>query len=217
MQPQERAGITEDFIIPIYSVTSQASGAAYVSFTRDSPSEYGIASFQCSLKFVSKEIDPTSGQPEEDGYEDEYQLEDVELAAGDDYIKPTHANFSVEWDRLSGAFQSTETFALSTMGSLQGAVCMWRYVVRDLAEYYIIAACDSIVEILNMEPLGNSQTPTSTSVHTMQLSGLVIGGAGRVLVRCRMTYTVGQGVTLELAIRAERKEVCTLIMAAIGG
>lgn len=89
--------------------------------------------------------------------------------------------------------------------------------MRLLTYQILTAACVSIIEILSMEPLGNSQNPTSTSVHTMQLSGLVIGGGGKVLVRCRMTYSSGQGVTLEVSVRAERQEVCNLVMTAIGG
>lgn len=79
------------------------------------------------------------------------------------------------------------------------------------------AACDSISEILNMEPLGGSEHPSSTSVHTLQLSGLLIGGGGKVLVRCRMTYSSNAGVTLELGVRAEKQEACDLVVAAIGG
>lgn len=68
-----------------------------------------------------------------------------------------------------------------------------------------------------MEPLGGSQNPTSTSVHTLQLSGLLVGGGGKILVRSRMTFTRGQGVTLELGVRAEKQEACDLVLAAIGG
>jgi coatomer protein complex subunit gamma len=39
------------------------------------------------LKFVSKEIDPSTGEPEDEGYEDEYTLEDVSLDLVD-YIQP---------------------------------------------------------------------------------------------------------------------------------
>lgn len=66
-----------------------------------------------------------------------------------------------------------------------------------------------------MEPLGGSQNPTSVSVHTLQLSGLVGGGGGKVLVRCRMTFAQGEGVTLELAVRAEHQAVCDLVLAAV--
>jgi coatomer protein complex subunit gamma len=121
MQPQSDSGLTEDFVITLPSLTQSTSpGIVYVSFTRDIPEECAVASFQCILKFVSKEIDPTSGQPEEEGYEDEYQLEEVELAAGGDYIMPSYASFQAEWERLRTGATATETFALSAMESLKG-------------------------------------------------------------------------------------------------
>jgi hypothetical protein len=73
------------------------------------------------LKFVSKEVDPETGEPEAEGYEDEYQLEEVELAAGGDYIIPSYSNFSTEWDRLRTGASITETFNLSSMESIKGA------------------------------------------------------------------------------------------------
>jgi coatomer protein complex subunit gamma len=218
MTPQsEESGLTEDFIIPLPSLTSASSpGIVYVSFSRDSPQEYVLASFQCLLKFVSKELDPSTGEPEADGYEDEYQLEEVEVSAGGDYIVPNYASFSAEWDRLRDGASVVETFALSAMESLKGLTFL--FLENDLClSLYCTAACDSIIEVLNMEALGGTETPSSTSVHTLQLSGLVTGGGGKVLVRCRMTFAKGQGVTLELGVRAEKREACTLVLAAVGG
>lgn len=122
MQPQaEDTGLVEDFIIPLPSLTSSNSpGIVYVSFTRENPDVYTIASFQCTLKYISKELDPSTGVPEEEGYEDEYQVEEVELSAGGDYIVPSYASFGSEWDRLRSAPTATETFALSAMESLKG-------------------------------------------------------------------------------------------------
>ncbi|RPD82257.1 coatomer subunit gamma [Lentinus tigrinus ALCF2SS1-7] len=198
MQPQADSGLTEDFIIPIPTLTSATSpGVVYVSFTRDTPEEYVQASFQCILKFVSKELDPSTGEPEEEGYEDEYQLEDTELAAGD-YIIPSYVTFASEWDRMRGGVSLTETFSLPAMESLK-------------------AACNSVIEILNMQPLGGTEEPQTPTVHTLQLSGLVGGGGGKVLVRCRMTYSKAQGVTLEVGVRAEQQAAADLVIAAIGG
>jgi len=197
MQPQPESGLTEDFIIPVPSLAASTSPSiVYVSYTRDSPEAYPITSFQCILKFVSKEVDPTTGEPEADGYEDEYQLEDVELSAGADYIVPSYTTFDSEWKKLESGVRATETFSLSAMENLK-------------------AACDSIVEVLNMEPLGGSQIPSSLSVHTLQLSGLVAGGGGKVLVRSRMTFAKGQGVTMELSVRAEKEAACNLVLAAV--
>ncbi|KAJ7784729.1 armadillo-type protein [Mycena metata] len=105
----------------------------------------------------------------------------------------------LSWDRLKGGPSATETCGLGT-------------AVESLK-----AACDSIVEVLNMELLGGTEVPTSTSVHALQLSGLVTGGGGKVLVRCRMTFSQGVGITLELEVRAEKQDVCQLVVNAVGG
>lgn len=199
MQPQSDmlSGLTEDFLTSLPSLASSNSpGIVYASYTKNE--SYPVASFHCALKFVSKELDPSTGEPEEEGYDDEYQLEEVELSAGGDYIIPNYVTFGSEWDRLRSSSVATETFALSSMESLK-------------------AACDSIIEVLNMEPLGGTETPSSTSIHTLQLSGLLTGSGGKVLVRCRMTFSQGEGVTLELGVRAEKEEACHLVLAAVGG
>jgi coatomer protein complex subunit gamma len=84
MSPSPDSGLTEDFIIPIPALTpSNGSGQVYVSYTRDDSASYAAGGFGCTLRFVSKEVDPTSGEPEEEGYQDEYQVEDCDLGAGD--------------------------------------------------------------------------------------------------------------------------------------
>jgi len=122
MVPQsEDIGLTEDFIIPVPSLTAVTSpSVVYVSFTRDDPDAFAMGSFACTLKFISKELDPSTGEPEEEGYEDEYQLEEIELSAGGDYIVPSYASFGSEWDRLKAGPNATETFALSAMESIKG-------------------------------------------------------------------------------------------------
>ena len=220
MQPQADSGLTEDAVFQIDSLTcTNSPGIVYVSFKRDNPQEYTTTSFQCILKFISKELDPSTGRPEEEGYEDEYQLEDVELSAGGDYIIPSYASFSSEWDRLRSGATATETFSLGAMESIKGTFHSFctRCPFSQLIPPLFTAACDSIIELLNMEPLGGTEMPSSPSVHTMQLSGLVIGGGGKVLVRCRMTFSRGQGVTLELGVRAEQENACALVVSVIGG
>lgn len=66
-----------------------------------------------------------------------------------------------------------------------------------------------------MEPLGGTEAPSSTSVHTLNLAGILAGGGGKILARCRMTYDSASGVTLELAVRAEQESACELVMSAI--
>ena len=122
MVPQiEDCGLVEDFIINLPALSATNSpGIVYVSFTRENPELYAIASFQCTLKFTSKELDPSTGVPEEEGYEDEYQVEEVELSAGGDYMVPSYASFGSEWERMRSSPNATETFTLSAMESLKG-------------------------------------------------------------------------------------------------
>lgn len=84
MGPQPDCGLTEDFIIPVDSLTAaEGTGAVYVSYSRSDPAAYAAGSFSCTLRFVSKEVDPSTGEPEDEGYPDEYQIEDVDLGAAD--------------------------------------------------------------------------------------------------------------------------------------
>ncbi|KAG6842399.1 hypothetical protein C0991_007529 [Blastosporella zonata] len=196
MQAQkEETSLTEDFIIPLPSLTSATSpNIVYVSFTKQKP--YPFGSFTCTLKFVSKELDPSTGQPEEDGYDDEYQVEGIELGVSD-YIVPSYVTFSAEWDRLRSAPSVTRTFSFPALKTIKGA-------------------CDSLIELCNMEPLGGSETPTDGSIHTLQLSGLV-PGSGKVLLRSRMAFSQHPGVMMELVIRADKEEICDMILAALVG
>ena len=114
-------GLSEDFIMPIPSLgAGDGPQIVYVSFSRESPEEYFVGGFGCTLKFVSKEVDPDTGMPEETGYEDEYQLEEIEVSAGGDYILPRYCSFNGEWEGLGKGAELEEEFALSGMASIKG-------------------------------------------------------------------------------------------------
>lgn len=193
------AGLREDFIVTVPALSAQnPSGVVYVSFTREGgATDYAQGTLSNTLRFVSKEVDPSSGEPEEEGYDDEYQTEELELAVSD-YIKPVYANFGEEWDKLASAPAAIETFALTALDGLK-------------------TACDTLIELLGMMPLGGTESPASTSVHTLNLSGAVAspGKPIKALTRCRMTFAAGQGVTMELSVRAESDAACQLVMSAI--
>ena len=63
---------------------------------------------------------PSAGEAEEDGYDDEYALEDVEIAASD-YIKPTLlGNFRAAWEGLP---QEAEVGRLNAPRCCTGLSC----------------------------------------------------------------------------------------------
>lgn len=116
----EESGLVEDFIIPAPKITNSAPATIYVSFSRPDASKFYIANFTNVLKFTSKEVDPDTGDPEEQGYDDEYEVDVLTLGAGD-YFVPTYVgNFQGAWDSFGAHNEVSDTFALTSMKSIQG-------------------------------------------------------------------------------------------------
>ena len=119
--PSEEDVLEEDFIVPAPKLVTNEPGIVYVTF-KNLAGEFSfpITSFTNVLKFTSKEIDPTTGEPEESGYEDEYQVEDLELT-GSDYVIPTFApNFDDIWEQAAEGEEASETLLLSNMKGIAG-------------------------------------------------------------------------------------------------
>ena len=113
---EQALGLEEDFIIPVPKLATEEVGTIYVSFKRTGEeSNYAITTFANVLKFTLKEIDPSTGEPEDQGFEDEYQVEDLELTGGD-YVVPSFAgSFGNVWEQVGAAGpEVTETFSLGT-------------------------------------------------------------------------------------------------------
>ena len=51
------------------------------------------------------QVDPTTGEAEDDGVEDEYQLEDLEIVAADYVLKVGVSNFRNAWESLGPDFE----------------------------------------------------------------------------------------------------------------
>ena len=90
---------TEALVLPLREMPHDGVGQAYTVLERP-PGSMALGRFATVLRFRVREIDPSTGEAEEGGYGDEYQLEDVEVGASD-YIKPAYTpNFRAAWDAL---------------------------------------------------------------------------------------------------------------------
>jgi coatomer protein complex subunit gamma len=120
--PSEDDVLEDDFIIPAPKLSPNEPGVVYVAFKKlGGEHSVPIASFTNILKFTSKEIEPTTGEPEESGYDDEYQVEDLELT-GSDYVIPTFAgSFDHVWEQTgANGEEESETLQLSNMKGIAG-------------------------------------------------------------------------------------------------
>ena len=116
---EEEEGLEEEFIIPVSRLATDEPGTIYVSFKKTSDNPFVVTSFTNVLKFTSKEIDPTTGEPDSNGYDDEYQVEDLELT-GSDYIIPAFAgSFDHIWEQTgANGDEASETMQLSNSKSI---------------------------------------------------------------------------------------------------
>jgi len=120
--PAEEEELEEVFILPAEKLETDEPGKVYVAFKKTGGEEsLPTSSFSNVLKFTSKEIDPTTNEPEETGYDDEYEVGDFDLA-GSDYVIPTFAgNFNHIWEQVGAAGEEAEeTLQLSGIKSIAG-------------------------------------------------------------------------------------------------
>jgi coatomer protein complex subunit gamma len=187
--------LTEDFIIPAPLLKSDEPGTVYVSFSRPAEPAFLAASFTNVLKFTLKEIDPTTQEPEESGYEDEYQVEDLELA-GADYVLPAFAgSWDNIWTGLADADAAEETLQLSNAKSIQDAV-------------------ELLTKTLGMQPLEGTEMALSGSTHSLRLYGKSVGG-GKVVGQVRMAYSARSGVTVKISVRSEEEGLAALVVGGV--
>ena len=117
----EDESLEDEFIMPVAALRTDEPGTIYVSFKRNTESPFVATSFSSTLKFTTKEIDPTSGEPDSEGYEDEYEVDSLELA-GSDYILPAYAgSFDHVWEQTgANGTEASETLQLSSVKSIAG-------------------------------------------------------------------------------------------------
>lgn len=68
------------------------------------------------------QVDPTTGETDDDGVEDEYQLEDLEVVAADYVLKVGVSNFRNAWESMDPDCERVDEYGLGPRESLAEAV-----------------------------------------------------------------------------------------------
>ncbi|KAI3398601.1 hypothetical protein diail_8949 [Diaporthe ilicicola] len=195
--PSDEEELEEVFIIEAEKLLQNEPGKVYVAFKKAGGEDsLPIVSFTNTLKFTSKEIDPSTNEPEESGYDDEYEVAEFDLA-GSDYVIPTYAsNFAHLWEQVGASGEEAEeTLQLSGM--------------KSIAE-----ATEQLARTLSLQPLEGTDVPVNQTTHTLKLLGKSVNG-GKVVSNVRMAYSAKSGVTTKITVRAEEEGVAALVVASI--
>jgi len=84
------------------------------------------------------QVDPTTGEAEDDGVEDEYQLEDLEVVTADYILKVGVSNFRSAWESIGPDYERVDEYGLGPRESLAEAV-------------------NTVINLLGMQPCEVSQ------------------------------------------------------------
>lgn len=189
---------SEDWeLVKVISAPALPYNTAATCYSVFRPTEPSSCSLSCTLRFVVKDCDPSTGQPDSDeGYSDEYVLEELDIGVCD-FVQPViKPNFSAAWEELAPDSELEDTFALTSMASIVDAV-------QNLVKILGLAACDR-----------SDKPDPGKSTHTLHLAGVFRGGHD-VLARCRLAAS-GQGVTMNMTVRASDPELSRLFISAVG-
>ncbi|XP_058190639.1 coatomer subunit gamma-2 [Rhododendron vialii] len=176
---------------PLRSLPYDSPGQTFVAFEKPDGVP-AVGKFSNTLKFVVKEVDPTTGDAEDDGVDDEYQLEDLEVVAADYVLKVGVSNFRNAWESMGPDYERVDEYGLGARESLAEAV-------------------NTVIGLLGMQPCeGTEVVPPNSRSHTCLLSGVYMGNL-KVLVRLSFGIDGPKEVAMKLAVRSEDESVSDAI------
>ncbi|KAM5548915.1 coatomer subunit gamma [Rosa sericea] len=168
---------------PLRSLPYDTPGQTFLAFEKPEGVP-AVGKFSNTLRFIVKEVDPTTGEAEEDGVEDEYQLEDLEVVAADYILKDQVLNFRNAWETMGPDCERVDEYGLGQRESLNEAV-------------------SAVISLLGMQPCEGTEVIASNSrSHTCLLAGVYIGNV-KVLVRLSFGIDSSKEVAMKLAVRSE--------------
>lgn len=173
----------------------------FVVLKRNTEAGFQALTCSCQLFFKVVQVNPTTGEVEgdEDGYDDEYALEDLDLQTRDYMAKVQVGDFRRVWEQVGSDGEVLEKFALQ-FRKLEDAVVA-------VADFLGMAAVDGT----GVVPSGAESGKRS---HTLHMSGMFLGNVS-VLVRAQLQINDSGSVILKLAVRSEDASISEVVVGCI--
>lgn len=210
---EEEPALEEEFIIPAPRLKTNEPGVVYVAFKKTEGVTFPATTLSNSLKFTTKEIDPTTGDADQSGYDDEYEVENLELS-GADFVVPAFAgNFDHIWEGTgANGEEASETLQLSNLKSLAGKL---RESVSPRSSPLTLAdATEQLSSTLSLQPLEGTDVVLSNTTHTLKLYGKSVTG-GRVAALVKMAFSKTSGVTVKVSLRSDEEGLAMSVLQAL--
>lgn len=159
--------------------------------------EYPVGELACTLKFTVKDVDPATGEADEEGYEDEYGLDELMLTTSMMMARPAElpSSFRAAWETLGADNEVADSFMLEQHSNVASAVA-------------------AVVDLLGMVACEGTGTANERARgHILLMNGVFMPGI-QVLLHAKFTLT-SECVALELVLRSEDMAVSELLASSI--
>lgn len=171
----------------------------YTILERDTSIPLVPSSFTCELRFTVVSVDPASGEEEGDPFDEEYPVEDLEIATSDFMAKVAVPDFRKAWENIGNNNEVLEKFALQ---------------FRQLED-----AVTAVIDFLGMQPCDGTavvKQNASSKPHMLHLSGVFVSGQ-QVLARAQLSMQNPDtgGVVLKIAVRSDDVGVSRIVTDCI--
>ncbi|XP_004301551.1 PREDICTED: coatomer subunit gamma-like [Fragaria vesca subsp. vesca] len=197
VDPYEGEDFTQAGYKPIKSLPyGDTPGQAFSEFEKPKGVPAAVGKFSNMLRFRVTEVDPTAGEVVEDdnGVEDEYQLDDIEVVPADYMLKGEEVlDFRHAWKTMGPDFELVEEYRVDQRESLGEVVA-------------------AAINLLGMQPCEGTEVVAGNSrSHMVLLSGVY---TGNVDVLVRLSFGVDSSskeVVMKVAVRSKDGSVSCAI------
>ncbi|KAL7551693.1 hypothetical protein ACHAWF_015374 [Thalassiosira exigua] len=180
------------------SVRYGETANAFAVVTRDPGAPLAPCNFECVLRFGVIQVDPKSGEDESDPFDEEYPLEELELATSDFMAKVPVPDFRQAWEEVGNLNEVLEKFALQFKKQEDA--------VAAVIDFLGMQPCDGTGHV---KPGEGGKKP-----HMLHLSGVFVGGTN-VLARAQVAAGASAGVLLKIAVRSDDPGVSRMVADCI--
>lgn len=196
MVTEDMSGLTAAFQRPAEKMLYQEPASVFVGYKRPL-NTFPLVAFQNTLKYIIQDCDKITHEPDsEEGFDDEYEIESIEVSVADYMLASAIPDFNSAWESMQEN-QIIENFVLPFPN--------------------LVVATQRVIDILGMQPLEQSEMVSKEkSSHTLLLSGMFITGISTV-AKIRMIMDASEGVIVNFGVAAENRFVSEFIAMAIQG
>jgi coatomer subunit gamma len=187
-------------LVPISRLAYGEPGRTYTAIERTTDDgEYPIGSVGCVMKYMIKDVDTATGEADEEGFADEYPLDNLEIKISNLMAKPAElpSSFKAAWEALGPENEAVEKFSLD-------------------AHANTTSATKAVVDFLGMAPCDGTQNVSDRArVHVLLMTGVFYPGV-QCMLHAKLSLTP-EGVAVDLMLRSDDMSVSELVAGSILG